>query len=409
MNHDLSRSRLARLAPLAAAAVLFSSCGSTTSSGADAGATVASDVTSPTSPTTDAPAPTTTDAPAPPSTVPETTPPPTTPPTTETDPEPEPEPPSETPDPDCAVDTPIPPRPDSMPTMQFDTDGDGASDDEVTAYGGETWMVRIVENGVASEVALPDIDGWAYISGDLDVDGRDRVEVTDNETGTIYTIGSVGGCAELLDTRAADVDDLVARPTPCGSFGPVPAGAIVETDLALDIAGDGSADDHAISYLDGGDWVLRTVVGGTVSELDIPDVGVHAVRPLGLADVGSISAGDELIVTVGGGASSSDIGFFGFSDDGCVYPFLREGTTEPFLGTVGATIGTGSGVACGTGYVALWGHQLEDDDTWSAWGAAYEEKSLGEIGYIGASDDYSEGLAQEDLRSPELDCFGLSL
>ena len=105
-----------------------------------------------------------------------------------------------------------------MPTLMYDTDGDGDADDEVTAYagGGDGWVLRIVENGGTSEAQTPGIDGWAYISNDYQVDGRDYIEVTDNDEGTIFTLATVKGCVELLDTRnPAPPDPLPAGPTIC--------------------------------------------------------------------------------------------------------------------------------------------------------------------------------------------------
>ncbi len=97
-----------------------------------------------------------------------------------------------------------------MPTLMFDTDGDGNVDDEVTAYGaGDGWVVRVVENGVVSEAQAHGVDGWAFISNDYQVDGRDHIEVTDNDVGTIFTLATVDGCVELLDTRNP-IDDLAA-------------------------------------------------------------------------------------------------------------------------------------------------------------------------------------------------------
>ncbi len=190
-NHSNRNPYLIRLAPLAAAAALLATaCGSSTTtsktepqlpSPAVAADDAALDIEAPTETTppvteliTTDPAIDETESAAP------------TPSEPEPDSEPEPSPDAGTPTTpqplvSCGNFGAIPPTPDSMPTLMYDTDGDGNVDDKVTAYsgGGEGWVLRVVEDGVISEAHTPGIDGWAYISNDYEVDGRDYIEVTD--------------------------------------------------------------------------------------------------------------------------------------------------------------------------------------------------------------------------------------
>ena len=49
------------------------------------------------------------------------------------------------------------------------------------------------------------------------------------------------------------------------------------------------------------------------------------------------------------------------------------------------------------------------DGTWMASGAAYEIATPGTLQYLGASDDFSEGIDESELGSFEFDCFDLAL
>ena len=292
----------------------------------------------------------------------------------------------------CGDFDPIPPIPDSMPTLMYDTDGDGNVDDEVTAYagGGDGWVLRIVQNGATSEAQMPGIDGWAYISNDYQIDGRDYIEVTDNDDGTIFTLATVKGCVEVLDTRSPIDDiatpmptppdplptgptDLSAGPPECTLVAPIPGTATIVTDLTLDLAGDGVADDQVITYVDSG-WIIRSTVDGVTSEVGVAGVGAGSVRALGAVDVGELSAGNEIIATTGAGASATVIGIYGFDNSGCIYAF-SDTTGSPLSMTAGASIGSGSRFLCGTGYVAASIWNLEADDTYSMYSYALVESS----------------------------------
>jgi hypothetical protein len=389
-NH--SHRTVARLAPLAtAAALLATACGSsTTTSRPDMAQPEAAVVADEPAPEPEASVVTSPADTAPPVTEPAT---------------PEPtsdEPPTEpvetadttpaTPPVTCGDFGPIPPTPDSMPTLMYDTDGDGDVDDAVTAYagGGEGWMLRVVENGIISEAPMPGIDGWAYISNDYTVDGRDYIEVTDNGVVTIFTHATVTGCVELLDTRDL-IDDLGLVPVqpapphipkgpsdltivvpPCGLFAPISGAASIASDITVDVADDGTADDPVVTYLDG-DWTMRATVDDITSEVMISGVGPGAVRALGVADVGDLTNGNEIIATVGAGAYATQIGVFGIDHNGCL----------------------------------SWSNQF--DGTYIMDGAAYIESAPGQFTFMPASDDFSEGLTLDQLPTDLFDCNGLSL
>ena len=86
-----------------------------------------------------------------------------------------------------------------MPTLLFDTDGDGEADDEATAYFDDgSWHLRIVENGVISEQSIPEITGYAHLNGSTPTESGDQVHVLDADLGTDYTFATVDGCVELV-------------------------------------------------------------------------------------------------------------------------------------------------------------------------------------------------------------------
>ncbi len=414
------------LATAAILALVASACGSTTTSNAGAqpvaSTATVDDSTPDETPTTEIPV--STDA------TPDTTP-ATDAPVPSTDVPPETTPGSgdgsdetTTPDPTCGDFGAIPPVPDSMPTMVLDTDGDGP-DDEVTAYGAaDGWVLRVVENDVISEASIPDVMGWAFISNTFKSAGRDVVEVTDNDLGTTYIFSTVDGCVELLE-ESESIDDVTIEPLPdpapaptgpsdfttgaggCGDIGPDPDDPTITSELFVDLAGDGTADDHLVTYFDG-TWTMRSLVAGVVSEVDITGVGPGSVRALGLADVGELTAGPEIIATVGAGASVTRISVFGVDESNCLFRFV-DGADDDLAMTSGATIGNGSRFSCGPGYIAGNSWTLQDDDTYSIYGAAYIESSAGQFTYMPASDDYNDGLTADELPVDLFDCNGLSL
>ncbi len=232
----------------------------------------------------------------------------------------------------------------------------------------------------------------------------DTVPATDVNTSTPSVSSEPAAGPETNDDAAEPATS--SPPAPCGEFGPIPAASQITSDLTVDLIGDGVADDQVITYLDGV-YKLRSIRNGVISEVEVPEVGVSSIRALGVGDAGEISAGNEVIVRTGGGASAAEIGIFGHDADGCVFQFTLNG--EDLEMYVGATIGTSSGMFCDDGIIAEWYYELDDDGTYFGSSAAYFESSTGDFTYVPASDDFSEGLALEDLSPAELDCFGFGL
>ncbi|MEL6892819.1 MAG: hypothetical protein AAFP84_14575, partial [Actinomycetota bacterium] len=135
------------------------------------------------------------------------------------EPAPEPAPEPEPAEP-CGSFGPLPPRPDSMPTVQFDTDGDGAIDDDVTAYGAvDGWRVRVVENGVTSEALVDGIDGWAHLVDPMLATDGDQIGLRDAETDVVHRFATgPDGCIVSISS------------SPAGSSVLVDAGSIVGPD-----------------------------------------------------------------------------------------------------------------------------------------------------------------------------------
>lgn len=336
----------------------------------------------------------------------------------------------------CGTYGPLPALPDSMPTVQFDTDGDGEADDEVTAYGGEDgWRVRVVEDGVTSEALALNVTAWGHLDDPIPTPDGDQIAVIDNDDpGHVwhFATGDDGCVRPLLDPPQDDaIDDLVApEPAPeptvppapvdelaapeddmmCGPLPAIPGNAVIGSDLWLDLDGHGVPDDRLVSYSVDGNWFLRGWIGPSESEVAVPAAGVHGVRVLGTADIDHTYGGDEIVAVVGGGAYAMEIGFFAFLEGGCIHRYMAEGGGE-YGPTVGASIGNGSGLACVDGRVIETGFQLMDDDTYTAWEATYEPVSVITIG--GAAD--IEGFEVDGLSDDEVaeyatfDCHGLTL
>ena len=224
---------------------------------------------------------------------------------------------------------------------------------------------------------------------------------------TIDQLGLIPTVTIALNATMMPIDaPPFPAPAPCGVFGPIPAESPITSDLSVDLDADGAAHEQVITYFDGA-HKLRSIQNGVISEVTIPDVGASSIRALGVGNVGEISAGNEIIVQTGAGASAALIGFFGHDDAGCLFKFTRYSNDLEMY--VGASVGTSSGASCGEGLIAQWSYGLEDDGTYTGSSAAYFESSAGDFTYSPASDDFSEGLALEDLSPAELDCFGFGL
>ena len=334
----------------------------------------------------------------------------------------------------CGAYGPLPALPDSMPTVLFDTDGDGETDDEVTAYGSEDgWRVRVVENGVTSEAMALNVTAWGYLGDPLPTDGGDQVTVIDNDDpGNVwyFATGDDGCVRPLLDPPGGDqIDDFATpEPTPtvpptpvddlaapeddvmCGPLPTIPANAVIGSDLWLDLDGNGADDDRLVSYAVDGNWFLRGSIGPSESEVAVPGAGVHGVRVLGIADIDHTYGGEEIVAVVGGGASAVEIGFFAFLEGGCLHRYMNEGGGDFGLMT-GASIGSGAGLMCVGGQIIEWTFQLMEDDTYTMWEKTWEPVSVITIGAAVAVEGFeSSGLTYDEVADyATFDCHGLSL
>ena len=371
-----------------------------------------------------------------------------------TEPVPPVELPEATPGP-CGVYGPLPALPDSMPTVAYDTDGDGQVDDEVTAYGAEDgWRVRIVQDGIVSEALALDITAWGYLDDPIPTADGDQIAVVDNENPDnvrYFATGDDGCVRPLLDPPHEDgVDDLAATddgPTPtlppapvddlviplpdpippvppvpaddlaapeddmmCGPLPAIPLDAVIGSDLWLDLDGQGVPDDRIVSYSVDGDWFLRGSIGPAESEIAVPAAGVHGVRVLGTADIDHTFGGDEIVAVVGGGAHAVEIGFFAFLEGGCIHRYMADGGGD-YGPTVGASTGNGSGMACVDGRVVEWSYQLMDDDTYTVWEATYEPVSIVTFGGAAGIEGFeADGLSADEVAEyASFDCHGLTL
>lgn len=68
-----------------------------------------------------------------------------------------------------------------------------------------------------------------------------------------------------------------------------------------------------------------------------------------------------------------------------------------------------SGAVCFDGGIGLLSAEQAVDGTWIASGAAYELATPGTLHYLGASDDFSQGIDESKLAPFEFDCFDLTL
>ena len=357
---------------------------------------------------------------APPTTEPVVTTPVTSPPTTESaDPIPTiPTPPTPadvpeaTPVAPCGEFEPLPPLPDSMPTIAIDTDGDGDGD-AVTAYGAaDGWHVRVVEDGVTSEAVVDSIAGWAYLADPV-VDG-DHVEIVlvDNDTaGAWYFATDAAGCVGLLASPGDDLDEIDDFASDddlgCGPLPSIPGDAVIGSELWVD-NGDGG-EDHYVSYFADGIWTLRVDLLNAQSEVVIPSAGVHGVEIIGMADVDPTYGGPELLATVGGGASTVEIGIFSLLEGGCIFRYQADGGGD-FGVLVGASTQWGEGMVCAGGLIFDTGYQREDDDTYTAWSTPYQPVSLGTFGLVPDVDGYyEEGLSPDVTQAALFECGDLAL
>ncbi|MEM9748706.1 MAG: hypothetical protein AAF945_18585 [Actinomycetota bacterium] len=310
----------------------------------------------------------------------------------------------------CGTFDQLPPRPDSMPTRLWDTDGDGADDDAVTVYGaGDGFRVRVLENGVTSEALVPPVAGFAAQIDPRDTDEGDHPRVHDLETDTVFEFATDGnGCVELV----AVVEPPVSTEPidgPCGPVLPLGPDATIATDEFHDYFNDGTPE-QTITYVRDGQWFLRVVHEPGPVEMAIDDVGPGYVDVLGLADINHEMGGSEVMVRVGSTASHVKVGVFSFLEGGCLFQQRWE-DESPFTFLVGATITAGEGAICHDGEIELTSYREDPDlpGTYLEGWAAFHGVDHLHFGYVPASDGFAEGLTIDEVVPAEFDCNGLPL
>jgi hypothetical protein len=112
---------------------------------------------------------------------------------------------------------------------------------------------------------------------------------------------------------------------------------------------------------------------------------------------------------VGEGSAAAEIGVFGIDAAECLFSYTLTGTSDDFTMLIRPASGFRSGAFCFDGGIGLYTAEQRSDGRWDASSSAFEIASPWTLQYLGGSDDYSEGLAESELRVFEFDCFGLSL
>lgn len=194
----------------------------------------------------------------------------------------------------------------------------------------------------------------------------------------------------------------------CDGAGPLPAGAVLDSSLTLDVMGDGTADDLVEAYdVDGWSRLRLTTGGSVVSEIINPAIDGR-YRPVGVA---AVFPGDsaELFAVVGEGDAATEVGVFGIDAAECLFAYTYTGTSDEFTMLIRPASPFRSGAFCFDGGIGLFSAEQRDDGLWDASSAAYEIATPGTVQYLGASDDFSEGLEESELTPFEFDCFDLSL
>ncbi len=194
----------------------------------------------------------------------------------------------------------------------------------------------------------------------------------------------------------------------CDGTGPLPAGAVLDSSLTLDIVGDGTADDLIEAWdVDGWSRLRLTTGGSVVSEIVNPAIDGR-YRPLGVA---TVFPGDsaELFSVVGDGSAATEVGVFGTDAAGCLFSYTYADTSDEFTMLIRPASPYRSGGICFDGGIALLTAEQRSDGTWDASSAAFEIAGPGALHYMGGTDDYAEGLDESELSPFEFDCFGLSL
>ncbi len=194
----------------------------------------------------------------------------------------------------------------------------------------------------------------------------------------------------------------------CEGAGPLPAGAVLDSALTLDVMGDGTADDVVEAFdVDGWSRLRLTTGGSVVSEIINPAIDGR-YRPIGVAPV---FPGDsaELFAVIGDGSAATEVGVFGIDAADCLFSYTYTGTSDDFTMLIRPASPFRSGAFCFDGGIGLFTAEQRSDGLWDASSSAFEIATPGTLQYLGASDDYSEGLDESELTAFEFDCFGLSL
>jgi hypothetical protein len=129
-------------------------------------------------------------------------------------------------------------------------------------------------------------------------------------------------------------------------------------------------------------------------------------RPLGVA---SVFPGDsaELFAVIGDGSAATEIGVFGVDNADCLFTYRYTDTADDFTMLIRPGSSFRSGAFCFEGGIGLINAEQRADGLWDASSAAYEIDTPWTVRYLGASDDYSEGLDESELSPFVFDCFGL--
>ena len=194
----------------------------------------------------------------------------------------------------------------------------------------------------------------------------------------------------------------------CDAAGPLPGTAVLDHSLTLDMMDDGTANDLIEAYdVDGWSRLRLTTGEGIISEIINPAIDGR-YRPLGVALVLPDDSA-ELFAVIGEGSAAAEIGVFGIDAAECLFSYTHSSTTEDFTMLIRPESPVRSGAWCFDGGIGLYYADQRSDGLWDASSAAYEIATPWSLQYIGASDDFAEGLDESELGTFGFDCFDLSL
>jgi len=194
----------------------------------------------------------------------------------------------------------------------------------------------------------------------------------------------------------------------CEGAAPLPVGATVVSSASFDVQDDGTADDVAEVYDVDGVSRLRLTTGGSVVSEIINSAIDGRYRTLGIAPV---FPGDsaELFAVIGEGSAATEVGVFGVDAADCLFSYTYADSDDDFTMLIRPGSPFRSGAVCFDGGIGLVTAEQASDGTWMASGAAYEIATPGTLQYLGASDDFNEGIDESELAPFEFDCFDLTL